>query len=77
MAKQKRTLQDFQATSLSEAKQKTIKGGFKLVADLPGGVSSTGMIDWGEVEIRVYGFSASNKGDMNQSKSFRFDVLGG
>lgn len=76
MAKQKRTLQQFKAASLSEAKQKTIKGGFKIVAGLPGGVSSTGMIDWGEVEIRVYGFSSSSKGDVSQGENFRLDVLG-
>jgi hypothetical protein len=52
MASKKSTLDQFQENALTEEAIKEIKGGEKNVPGYPGGAGSTGIIDWGEIEIR-------------------------
>jgi hypothetical protein len=55
MARKKSTLTTFQAAQLSEETAQQVKGGYKGIPGIPGGYGTTGLIDWGEVEIREGG----------------------
>lgn len=57
MAIKKATNQLFSNSRLQEQELRSIKGGYKQIPGLGGGVSSTGLLDWGEIEIRLTGLN--------------------
>ena len=63
MAKKSLTLQHFEAAKLTRGQASRTKGGYKEVPGLPGGTGSVGLIDWGEIEIRLVGMSAFDSKD--------------
>jgi hypothetical protein len=55
MARTKSTLSTFRTAQLSDETTQQVKGGYKGIPGIPGGYGTTGLIDWGEVEIREGG----------------------
>jgi hypothetical protein len=54
MAKEKKSLEKFEAVALPEEKAQQIKGGYKI-PNVPRTEPAPGFIGWGEVEIRSIG----------------------
>jgi len=57
MAIKNATNQLFGNNRMREEELRSIKGGYKQIPGLGGGVSSTGLLDWGEIEIRLTGLN--------------------
>lgn len=53
MATSKSTLSTFEQQALPAANLRTIKAGYKEIPGIGGGTTSTGYVDWGEIEIRA------------------------
>ena len=53
MATHKFTLSTFKKNALQSADLKAVKAGYKSIPGIGGGVTSTGYVDWGEIEIRA------------------------
>ena len=54
MARKTFTFNQFAQQELAEKQLQQTKGGYKHITGIPGGTGSTGLIDWGEIEVRVY-----------------------
>lgn len=50
--------------AISPAAAREVKGGYKKLPGHPGGVGSTGMVNWGEIEVRTE-LSATGYGSIN------------
>ncbi len=60
MKREKNTLKNFSEKKLQKDESRKVKGGYKWVPGMPGGSNSNGLVDWGEMEIRVEPIAAVN-----------------
>ncbi|MCB0642446.1 MAG: hypothetical protein KDC44_12440 [Phaeodactylibacter sp.] len=53
MATSKFTLSTFEQQALPASDLRALKAGYKEIPGIGGGTTSTGYVDWGEIEIRA------------------------
>ena len=70
MKKDKKTLDAFRVKAISKEKSQAVKGGFKWIPNTGGGSGSNGLVDWGELEIRVDPIAPVSWGNGNGPKPY-------